>query len=278
MRAAFVFCLLVATPAAANPELSEFMGAHGCTLGADSRAAAEAAGFGTEAVEALVAESLADGRAAQEGNYVVLDETICTIRLPVIESAYSVSSPEIIAITSAVDAFAGDDAAGCFLDDPVALFDTLKGGPAGAGFSDFISFVGAGLIEGDLRFYSPSILKSPFGFQSLAGPCANVPEREDIDRSHAALVTGFGAYVRALGAETPCDGDKAASLPFDQSVMARFTATVQGVDPEDQDPNRPNINAWLWFEYDLIAMAAGWHEGMSGVEKGTPRPPLCHYD
>ncbi len=36
-----------------------------------------------------------------------------------------------------------------------------------------------------------------------------------------------------------------------------------------------NGNAWLLFEFQVIAMGAGWYEGMTFIERGTPRPPLC---
>jgi hypothetical protein len=34
-------------------------------------------------------------------------------------------------------------------------------------------------------------------------------------------------------------------------------------------------NAWIGFEITVIAMGAGWYEGMSPTRKGRPRPPLC---
>jgi hypothetical protein len=278
MRAALALCLLHATPASANPELLEFMGGQGCTFGADRRAVATATGLSVDTINAFIAQSLDDGTAVQEGDYVVLGEKVCTIRLPVIESAYTVASPEIVAMTSAVDAFASDGDLGCFLIDPLTAFDAMNGGSRGAGFEDYIAFVGAGLVSGDLRFYSPSALRTPFGFQNVRGPCAAVPDIAVIDRSHLALTTGFGGYIRALGAETLCEGDQSGDLPYDDSIIARYTATVQGFDLSDKAKDQPKINAWLWFEYDLIAMAAGWHEGMTGTERGRPRPPLCHYD
>jgi hypothetical protein len=52
---------------------------------------------------------------------------------------------------------------------------------------------------------------------------------------------------------------------------------LQGGDPDADEQTNPEVNAWLWFEFDLISMAAGWRDGMTGTEKGKPRPPLCHY-
>lgn len=278
MRAALALSLLLATPASANPELLDFMGGQGCTFGADRGAVARATGLSIDTINGFIARSLDDGTAVQERDYVVLGEEVCTIRLPAIESGYSVASPEIVALTSPIDAYAADGDPGCFLIDPLSAFDAMNGGSRGAGFADYIAFVGAGLVSGDVRFYSPSALRTPFGFQSVTGPCAAVPDFEVINRSHAALTTGFGGYIRALGAETLCEGDQSGDLPYDNSVMARYTAEIQGADPSDKAKDQPRINAWLWFEYELIAMAAGWHEGMTGTDRGRPRPPLCHYD
>jgi hypothetical protein len=278
VRAALAVLSVAGTPAVADTELLAFMGGQGCTFGPASRAAAEATGFSADTIGALVAQSLSDGTAVQQGEYVVLGEAVCTIRLPDIRSAYSVSSPEIAAITSAVDAHASDGMPGCFVVGASELFDKMNGGVPGAGFSEHIAFIAAGLMAGDLRFYSPSILQTPIAFQSLAGACAEVPDIPVLRDSHVALTTGFGEYVRALGAAMPCAGASSGDLPFEQSVMARFTATIQGVDPNVPLEDQPRINAWLWYEYDLIGMAAGWHEGMTGTDRGTPRPPLCHYD
>jgi hypothetical protein len=270
-------CLSAQAAHADDAELLAFLGGHGCTIGIDSREAADEAGFDADQIDALVSTTLANGKADQQGQYVVLDQDICTIRLPDVQSDYTIASPEILAITSAIDAYAADGQPGCFLGDALFVFDGLKGGKSGAGFADFIAFIGAGIIAGDLRFYSPSVLRTPVGFQNVRGPCAAVPDIEVINRSYSALATGFGGYVRALGAEVPCNDDQNEGLSYDTSVMARYTATVQGYDLAADEQDQPNINAWLWFEYDLITMAAGWHEGMTGTERGTPRPPLCHY-
>jgi hypothetical protein len=279
VRGAFfsLACLLAGPAAAEEASLLDFMGGQGCTFGTDSRVAAGEAGFDAAAIDALIATTLANGTARLQRAYVVLEETICTIRLPYIQSPYSVASPEIVAITSAINAYAADGEPGCFLGEPHLAFDAMKGGSPRAGFAEYIAFIGAGIIAGDLRFYSPSVLRTPVGFQNVRGPCAVVPDIKVIDRSHVALTTGFGGYVRALGAEMPCEGDQIGDIPFDTSVMAHYTATIQGADPSDVITDQIKINAWLWFEYDLITMAAGWHEGMTGMGRGTPRPPLCHY-
>ena len=267
--------LLAATPALADEAaLIAFMGGQGCSIGADSRTAAIAAGHDASAIDALIKTTLADGRAKQERAYTVLNGATCTIRLPDITSPYTVTSPEILAITSPIDEYVGkdgfDDEPGCFVRNAFDVFDTLNGGERGAGFDDYIAFLGAGLISGDLRFYATSPLRTPMTFQNVTGDCAKVPNIDAIRRSHAFIESGFGDHIRILGAEASCDdGRSAHPMPY----IAEIQGYLPGVLEEDQ----PEINAWLWFEYDMITMAAGWHEGLTGTAEGTPRPPLCHY-
>lgn len=281
---AAVVWLAPANPALADNPLMAFFERHGCTIGPESREAAIAEGFAHAAVDALAETALAAGDARRQRDWIVLDRSICTIRLPEITSDVSADSPEIRAIAPyRRDAFeiGGEEIVneGCFLDDPFDLFTMLEGGDRDEGNAAYIAFVAAGIISGDVRFYAPSPLSTPAGFQLTQGACARAPGMEAINRSHSFIASGFGDYVRALGELEVCNGGS----NFNASA---FTAEMQGVDPltmrglnpqpapEAQEP----INAWLFFEFDLITMAAGWHAGFSATNRGAPRPPLCHYE
>ncbi|MFZ1340926.1 MAG: hypothetical protein WAS26_17940 [Paracoccaceae bacterium] len=270
-RAVLLAFVLAARPALGDEAaLIAFMGGQGCTIGADSRTAAAAAGHDAAAVDALAAAALADGRGKQEGAYVVLNEATCTIRLPDITSPYTVNSPEIVAITSAIDAYAPEGEPGCFIENLVDDFAALNGGDLDAGLRDFLAFTASGIIAGDLRFYSPSPLRTPISWQVVTGACAELQDIDAIRRSHAFIASGFGSYIRLLASETACpDGWNPRTM--------RFAAEIQGTDPAIPTEDQPEINAWLGFEYDLIAFAAGWHEDLTATSPGTPRPPLCHY-
>jgi hypothetical protein len=266
-----VVCLLGQPAAADDKALLDFMGGQGCTFGQESRAAAVEAGFNADQIDGVVTAMLADGLANQEGRYVVLGEAVCTIRLPDITSIYTVNAPEIAAITSTADPDAADGQRGCFLIEPRALFAKLHGGPGRDEIDEYLDFIAASIIAGDLRFYGPSVLATPPGFQVVTGECADVPNIASIRRSHSFVGSGFGQYIRLLGAENTCHG-----AIFGVSAQ-EFPARVQGIDLDFPLEGQREINAWLFFEYDLIALAAGWHEGMTGTDKGRPRPPLCHY-
>jgi hypothetical protein len=271
--AVFLLACLCAGPAAADEAaLRVFMGGQGCTFGADSRTAAVAEGFDDADIDALITTALADGGAKRDGDYVVLARHLCTIRLPDnTASPYTVASPEIVAMTSAIDTYAADGAPGCFLIDPYQGFQALKGGDLEAGFDAYLQFVAANVIFGDLRFYGPSPLEAPRGFLVVTGGCASAVDTEAIRNNHFYLTKGFGEYTRQLGERMSCTG----SQPVDWSIP--LAEILQGVNPTDPVESQPEHNAWLWLEYQMIALAAGWHEGMSATEKGTPRPPLCHY-
>ncbi|GHC58417.1 hypothetical protein [Neogemmobacter tilapiae] len=263
--------VLTTSPVAADQaELLEFMGGQGCTFGADSRAAAVEAGFAEADIDALTTTALLDGAANQEGAYVVLSEELCTIRLPDIPSRYKTTSPEIVAITSAVDAFVADGDHGCFLLEPIEAFDKFKGGAKGAGYLDYLRFVASAMVAGDLTAYGTDPLHIFPGFQVVTGNCAQIPHIQDIQRSHQTLAFVFGPMIRKVGAERECGDDDRYVLNDAHSaeLLRRQKVAQLGFVP---------ANEWMWAEVTFIAIGAGWYENMTATEMGTPRPPLCHY-
>jgi hypothetical protein len=272
MRAALALFMLVATPAAANPELLAFMGGQGCTFGADSRDAALAAGFQGTELDLLIKEALDNGSAKPEGKYVVLSPALCTIRPPEIEPGQTLTSQEILAHISEIDAFASEGQPGCFLTDLQDHFDRQRGGARGSGFFDYSDFVAAGLISGELTYYAESPLVVPMGPQSVSGDCAKVPQIEGIQRSHALMIQTFDPIVRAWGQSLSCDD----GIDYPRLYQARLIL-LQGGDWRSNDA-QDGVNAWMWMSVMFISIAAGWHEGMTATDKGMPRPPICHYD
>lgn len=271
MRLALAFVLMggpVAAQDDARDAMLDFYGAHGCTVSADSLAAAVLEGFDPSELQRLAMTEQALGTASAQGDYIVFGEAVCTIRLPEITAIMDVSDPRLRAQTSAVDAY--PDALGCFLEDPFEVFNTAMGGDASKGGFEYIKFLAASIITGEARFYSEDPLVSPFGFQVTMGACATAPIIPDIRANHSYIADNFGEYIRVIGAVTPCDGGFSGAAQ-------RVAAQIQGVDITKELDTQPVINAWLYFEYDLITMAAGWHEGLTGTTRGVPRPPLCYF-
>lgn len=255
--------------------LVDFMGAQGCTFTPERDIATRVAGFDPYEIDRLITTSLANGTARMEGDYVVLSPSICTIRQPQIESRWSVDSPEVQAVAPYIreEFESGGEVEvteGCFLNDPSTLFTELAVGDADVGNAAYIAFLGASIISGDARFYAPTPLATPRGFQVTTGDCARAPNVPAIVDNHLFVEGAFGDWVRAVGDDTQCGED----LSWQNLQIA---VELQGVEIDALGDDTTTYNAWLGFEFQLIAMSAGWFDGMSATEKGTPRPPLCHY-
>lgn len=264
-----------ATSAAADQRTFEFLGGHGCTVSEASLDALANAGFLEPYTNAIIADAIARGVAKQEGDYVVLDESICTIRLPDIQSDLTTTSPEIQAMAPyerTVLEYDGveDVYEGCFFKDPMTLFTDLADGDEDKAYANYIRFLGAAIMSGDARFYSRSPLVTPASLQIVTGECARAPNASEIMESHDYILSGFGDYVRFAGENTPCGEGLSYKL-------GAFIAEAQGADMGDDFKFRRGVNAMAAFEFQLIAMAAGWYDGQSATDRGLPRPPLCHY-
>lgn len=272
--AALVVC--GATPALADDvALLGYMGGQGCTFGVQSTAGAVAAGFDAVEIDLFITGALERGEASQQGVWIVLDESICTIRLPDIQSRWSVTDPEIIAMTP----FYRDEYEmsgeiiideGCFFEDAITQFNGLNSGDIEAGFKDYVALIATGIIAGDIRFYSDSPLRTPITFQRMTGACSNVANIDDIARSQPVISDGFDAWVRAAGAYNVCDVDSFSWPPM-------IDIRLQGYDPDVELEDQDAVNTLMGFEWMFITMAAGWHDGQSATQRGVPRPPLCHY-
>jgi len=266
---AALLALGLATPAQAD-DLTDFLGRHGCTIGAQSRAAALAAGFTAAQLDTLVETALAAGHASQQRAYVVLDEATCTIRLPDFSDGDTLADPANAVLVTAIDRFAADGDPGCFL--PYSSESYRQRYPTDDGSTRHLRFLARGITEGTMRFHSPSPLRTPPSFQVLTGACAAAPNVPAIRRSQRHISDAdFGAYIRRRMQSIDCDN------PGYSPELHASTITLQGADPEAVDKADPPVNAWLWFEYDMIGFAAGWLEGATWAAKGDPRPPLCHY-
>lgn len=230
-----------------------------------------AAGFSDADVTALVNRTLADATADQQGDFVVLKRQICTIRLPEIASRFTAPSPELVAMNAAIDAFAAEGSPGCFSLDPPVVFHGLNCGESGAGYRDHMAFMAASVIACDVRFFGTDPLKTPEGFQVVSGTSADVPDSAAIRANHSVMKPQIGEFVRQLGERSVCGEG------FKTMWISEISDLLQGADATfPRDPPSENHTSWMWMEYFVITMAAGRHEGLSGTEKDTPRPSLCH--
>lgn len=127
-----------------------------------------------------------------------------------------------------------------------------------------MGFVVAGLLSGELRFYSDDPLRTPPGFQVLSGDCAEVTGTDAVAENHSLLSDLFVPFLQVAGKSAKA-ADCAEGDVFDTESWEMIAQLSAG----------RNTNAHLAFEMQLIAIGAGWYDGMSSTERGTPRPPLC---
>jgi hypothetical protein len=254
-------------PAQADEQALDYLARHGCTQAASEVGASWDEGFPVAQVEDYVSGLVRDGLAAEQGAFVVLDPSVCTVRLPQIETTWRLDAPEILALTSAVDAYSGQP--GCFLRDISGFFSERYEDPVRA-LDEYSRFLAAHLLSGDVRFFSASPLVTPVGWQVMTGACAEVPEADDIAASHTYISdASFAGYIAHLRENDTCFADHMGSA----GDAARV---VQGIDlATGEGPEGAPFNAFLDLEYMVITLAMGWRLGASMEDRGLSRPPLC---
>lgn len=272
MRFALMAAVL-AGPVAADDAWLAFMGGQGCTYGVEARALGEAAGFEGSEMDAMAEAYLLNGQAERHDRWVVLNAEICTIRLPDITPVLSLDDADVAATIEVVaEDPEWDLRGGCYLDLRGQDLETSRGWSADDAERARWDLVAAGVISGEIRFFESSFLRTPVTFQVLRGDCAAVGTTAPVAENHRAVVEHFGPYMRRMMAYVPCDQSLSPER-FDGQIASE----LQGMSIGDDVPPGDSFNAYLSMEYFFVALAAGWIEGASATERGTPRPPMCHY-
>ncbi|WP_407352504.1 hypothetical protein [Luteimonas sp. R10] len=270
LQAAFAVGLFfgVAPTVAAQPaSLLDFFAGQGCAIGPTTRNAALAVGYEPKAIDALTETARRNPNTVMTGGWLVLPSDVCEIRIPAVANELKLTDPEVRKSISAPDTYAADGDPGCFLDRE-RLFQELRRTRSWDDDKfnlEYIRLIGGSIASGDMTFYTDNPLRTPVGFQLITGECADVPKISEINRSHAFLIELFDPLVRANAAHIVCESGASLITP----EFPGIAQTLSGIEVP---------NAWLAMEIQMIAMGAGWYEGMSMTNKGTPRPPLCHYE
>ncbi|WP_288427449.1 hypothetical protein [uncultured Agrobacterium sp.] len=263
---ACVFSASVPLGDAYSGSIDEFLVDQGCAVGPTTMLSATTAKIDPKIIEKLKAEANADDKTLKTGDWIVLSQDRCRIQPPMVISEIAVGDLEVVQNTSTITEHEEDRFKGCYLNGS-SLFEALqtsRGWLPKKANQEYLRFLSAGLVSGDLSFFSPDPLRTPPGFMVTRGDCADVPQMLDVKKSHELLLQNFGALIRADAAgEATCE-----SLGFPSWKFSEVSERILG----GKAPN-----AWIGYEIRFIAMGAGWAEGLSSTQKGRPRPPLCRY-
>lgn len=263
MKRLFAIVLAFSFPGAAaagKAELLSFLQHEGCTVGPAVIEKAKARGFSQDALNRLAQEALDEGQAKQEGGWVILDRSLCEMKLPIIQSDYSIGDA-VFAPYIAVEDPEGDGAQqGCYLNDAIKALEAIPGMSADDAGDAHLKLLGSGLVSGQLSMFENTPLRAPHGFTVIHNEdCAALPAARDVREGFTVKQKHFDWFVRYLFENAKCGGHGTESLHAQWEI---------GDD---------NKNAWLFLEYEMIVRAAGWYEGTSAPYMGDSRPPLCHY-
>lgn len=263
--AASLIAGMISVASAQPANLADFIADQACAIGPQTRSAAIAAGRDAKAVDALIASAQQDPKTVKTGQWLVLSSAQCRIKPPVVASAIKLSDPEVRSSVSSPTVPTADGEVGCFLDTS-HLFEELRRTRSWDEeriHQEYLRMLGASMVSGELSFYSNDPLWTPM-FQLTTGDCGKLPHMADIKRSHENLIALFDPLIRANAVNVEC-ARRASPLTNELHEIAR-TLSKGAI-----------TNAWAGMEIKLIAMGAGWYEGISATNPGMPRPPLCHY-
>jgi hypothetical protein len=261
-----LFGLLTAPAKADSKQVREFIEARGCAIGPTTVNEAVAKNIDRLSVERYVASVRSDPRTVKTRDWLVLPTELCALKPPMILSEIKIDDPEVTQNLSVVEPDTINREKRCWLDgqELMRAVQVSRKWDQDKAMKQYLRFLGAGLVAGDLSFYSPDPLSTPPGFISTVGACADRSQVAEIRQSHALLIQYFGDIIRADAAgEATCEPNNAPSY--------KIVEVIQKV------IGRAPLNAWMFFEIKLIAMGADWYDGVTYSNKGRPVPPMCQY-
>ncbi|MGK7754775.1 MULTISPECIES: hypothetical protein [unclassified Roseovarius] len=245
----------------------ELLANHGCVVGPKDVMAADGVPQNRlDELSAYAEAALDAGEAERQGDWIVLEAEICTILPPEIESSYDIESSLVQRHVSAVDANAEVGEHGCFIASEGIQNDlvALEGLSPDAAAVAYLEMIAQGVRSGRVTFFSDDPLRTPSGFQALTGACAEVPQIEAIRRSQTLMLEHFDTIVRENAKRVTC---AANANPVTIEVAQVLSDATDG----------ESVNQWTMMEVLLLSIGAGWIEGVTATQRGTPRPPICSH-
>ena len=261
--------LLLGSGGALGQDVSveERLAAYGCVVGPRHSMGVEPPSSELHAkLQSYANAALDRGQAERQGDWIVLGPDHCTIIPPVIETTYDIESPLVQRHVSDIDAYAEFGEHGCFIasegieKDLVALEGLT---PAEATLA-YLRMIAQGVESGRVTFFSDDPLRTPSGFQVLTGACAEVPQIDAMRRSQELMLEHFDMVVRENAKRVAC----APNVNSVTMEIAQVLSDATGGASE---------NEWTIMDFLLLSIGAGWVEGVTATQRGTPRPPICSY-
>lgn len=254
-------------PIKTRSDLIDFFAEEGCAIGPSTRERALAAGFDGSDIDALVELEGALVGAVKTGEWLVLAPESCTIQLPKVTSRVRITDPELTPRFRDEQDESAEGGPACYLPYGTDIYQNLRrsrGWDADTANAEYLGVITNGFITKQLANYGEDRLATPYSYYDMSGECAEGAMAQDIRDSQDFLITNFDPLVRAIFEESFCEEGHV--------WLERDPNTIAGIAPGTRTKN-----AWISLEINVMAMAAGWYEGMNATEKGQPRPPICHY-
>lgn len=264
-----VLCGMIAGGAAAQsvPDDEMFLryiAASACAIGPSVLERAPGAGIDPEALILYGEALVASGEAVQDGDWIVIGAERCTIVPPELSGPLTMDDPAVqAALTEPVKTEEFSEP-GCYLETGrlLAELGASRGWDEDQAWDAYVTLVARGIVEGTIRFYEPSPLRTPVGMRFIGSDrCAVAPDLPAMARDHTYLMANLDRLIRAEGQQVECDPDWSLPLFY----------------PTGADNAAGASNGFASIEVMFVARAADWIEGASFYERGTVRPPFCTF-
>lgn len=246
--------------------LADFLGPRGCAIGPPMRAVIKKAGYGTDAIDALIVRAASDPQTVRTGEWIVLPPSLCRIQPPDVRSEIHFDDPDLKVITSRMDTYAKDGLRGCFLFGPTIMdvVQKTRGWNKAKAYLEWSRFAAENLRAGKLAFYGTDPAKPPPAFLVLTGDCANIPQIDAIRRSQAIRDREFDFFIRANASDVICGQDRSVSPRANDIIQMRA--------------GDENTNRWMAIEIAALGTAVGQFSNAGASKDGKLQPPFCHFE
>jgi hypothetical protein len=129
------------------------------------------------------------------------------------------------------------------------------------------------------------MFKTPLWSVAVLAVTAGVGQAQTQESTVAEYLSHNGCVVGPRGSaarDMPTPDFHGALTTYAEAALERGEAdgapvTVEVARALADVTNGAAVNAWTMMDRLVLAIGAGWVEGLNATERGTPRPPICSY-